>query len=385
MATSDPKIISELLLAAARHKSGADWFDQHKPAEVDWSIAIDRARDHGVMPLLNHMLAPQSQVVGDRLQPLMQSVRLNHMRNMQLLAELRKLNGLLRAAGVRMLPYKGPTLALIAYGDLSLRMAGDLDLLVAPADIPAAEQVLTANGYVRDAGQADADHASAHDHHLSFTHPERRIMIELHWRVVGELFSFEPEFDALWERGSYLTVADDQLRIMSPEDTLVVLAAHGMKHFWSRLGWICDIAELVRRFTPEQWDSALARAKELGGQRIVALAVQLANDVCQANGPKMSRSICKRSAQLQRHLFRHRDDESVVSRGMRMELAGGGRLSSLLFHLRMRERGRDGWKYVFHRVFTPTAIEREWINLPWFLKPLYFTVRPIRLVAQKFA
>jgi hypothetical protein len=43
-------------------------------------------------------------------------------------------------------PFKGPALAVQAYGDLSLRQYDDLDLLIHEADVPRAYQLLIANG-----------------------------------------------------------------------------------------------------------------------------------------------------------------------------------------------------------------------------------------------
>ena len=374
---------ADLLTAAAQHRSSADWFDHHKSEVMDWPAAFDAARDHGVLPLLVQMLSPHSQLVGKPFTRAYQEVRLNHLRNMHLLAELGRIQKLFTTANIRVLPYKGPALALAAYGDLALRQAGDLDLLVAPENAPAAEQILAGAGYVVRPNQSSVTDASAHDYHREFQHPERQTIVELHWRVVGECFSFAPKFETLWQCGEDLAIGDHVSRIMSPQDTLLVLAAHGMKHFWSRLGWICDVAELMRRHPTADWQKTVDVAEQLGGKKIVLLAMQLAHDVC---GVELSidcpRSIRKASSQLRKHLFIRCSNEKQVTRGMRMELAGGGKAASLLFHWRMRERTRDGLTYVMHRMFTPTVIEKEWIDLPAALRPLYFLARPIRLALK---
>src|SRR5262245_54457784 len=41
----------------------------------------------------------------------------------------------LEALGIQVMPYKGPMLALDAYGDPALRLFNDLDILVAPTDV----------------------------------------------------------------------------------------------------------------------------------------------------------------------------------------------------------------------------------------------------------
>jgi len=62
--------------------------------------------------------------------------------------ELAAIAGLLDGHGVECVPYKGPTLALRAYGDLAMREFGDLDLLVRARDVLKAKSVLMGRGYV---------------------------------------------------------------------------------------------------------------------------------------------------------------------------------------------------------------------------------------------
>ena len=54
---------------------------------------------------------------------------------------------LLQESGIQAVPFKGPALAVQAYGDLSLRQYDDLDLLIHEADVPRAYSLLVANGY----------------------------------------------------------------------------------------------------------------------------------------------------------------------------------------------------------------------------------------------
>ncbi|HEY3839236.1 MAG TPA: nucleotidyltransferase family protein, partial [Bryobacteraceae bacterium] len=62
--------------------------------------------------------------------------------NMTLTAELFRILGLFNKSGIEVIPFKGPTLAVAAYGDLSLRMFADLDILVSEQDLDAAVDTL---------------------------------------------------------------------------------------------------------------------------------------------------------------------------------------------------------------------------------------------------
>ena len=74
----------------------------------------------------------------------LRSAHAENARHALLLAgELRRLMGALQAAGVSALAYKGPALAVRAYGHLALRTYSDLDLLVAPSSVPVSYTHLT--------------------------------------------------------------------------------------------------------------------------------------------------------------------------------------------------------------------------------------------------
>jgi hypothetical protein len=86
----------------------------------------------------------------------------------------------LEAAGIRVLPLKGPLLAADVHGDTGLRETSDADLLVGRENLETAAGILQATGY---AAPGDAIRAGGlPDLHLTMTHPSRPT-IELHWRI----------------------------------------------------------------------------------------------------------------------------------------------------------------------------------------------------------
>ena len=73
---------------------------------------------------------------------------------------------------------------------------------------------------------------------------------------------------------------------MAPEDLLLILCVHGAKHYWSKLGWICDVAELLRVHPGLKWTALLLQAKQLGGRRILFLGLFLAHVLLGAGLPE---------------------------------------------------------------------------------------------------
>jgi hypothetical protein len=72
--------------------------------------------------------------------------------------------------------------------------------------------------------------------------------------------------EGLWERAIQRSICGVPVRILCPEDQLVHLCAHLHAHNYERLGWLSDLALLVRDFGAQlDWSSVLntVRIEEL--------------------------------------------------------------------------------------------------------------------------
>jgi len=114
--------------------------------------------------------------------------------------------------GFRVLPLKGPVLALQAYGSLELRHVGDLDLLIDPATVREADRILKNASYVRtspdyplSSGQAAAFMKIRKD--FSYVRPGTSIHVELHWRWSQNLHLLPISFGEVWSRREFVEFA----------------------------------------------------------------------------------------------------------------------------------------------------------------------------------
>ena len=73
---------------------------------------------------------------------------------------------------------------------------------------------------------------------------------------------------------------------MSPEINLLMLCMHGSKHMWSRLLWICDVAQLLASSPSLDWKEVTDEAKEAGLSRTLALGILLSHRVTGATVPQ---------------------------------------------------------------------------------------------------
>jgi len=56
-----------------------------------------------------------------------------------------------------------------------------------------------------------------------------------------------------------------------------MLCVHGTKHFWDRLAWIVDVAELITA-QPVDWEESLQIAAGMKSTRVLLLGLYLAHE-----------------------------------------------------------------------------------------------------------
>ena len=84
---------------------------------------------------------------------------------------------------------KGPVIAADLYGDISLRTSRDLDILIPITHFERAEKLLLSLGYEKEPVLSVLNDWKWRDHHIVYFHPQKCIMLEIHWRL--ERFSIE--------------------------------------------------------------------------------------------------------------------------------------------------------------------------------------------------
>jgi hypothetical protein len=349
--------------------------------DLDWGYLLRAAGAHGTAPLLYWHLdrvAPDA-VPAPALDSLRQRVLDNARHNLLLTAELLELLRVFAAHGVRAIPFKGPTLAALAYGNLALRQFGDLDLLLCRTDLPRARGLLAAEGYRSDLRLAPAQEEAylTSIGQMPFVKEGQGILVELHAAIMPRDFHFPFGLERLWPRLRPVSLAGREVHAPAAEDLLLVLCAHGTKHAWACLGWVCDVAELLRANPEMNWPAVVAGARSLRCERILALGLLLAHDLLQAPVPaglvrraRSSPAARGLAAQVGRQAFREADGRP-------------GGLRDALFQLQARERLGDGLRYAISLALAPTVADWTSVRLPGPLSFLYHLVRPARL-AKKY-
>jgi hypothetical protein len=369
-AWTPPTAEAHLLLAVAR--AWVAGTPLAAPAAMDWNAFASLAEAHGLLPLVDHVLRAAGVP-----HPLHARATERVRGTFHLTGELLALSDAFEAAGVVAVPYKGPVLALQAYGSLAMRQFTDLDVLVRPGEMERASAVLHARGYepayqftpVQDAlfRRVDGDYP--------FAHPETGVLVEVHTRVSSRRFLAELETDDLVAGARPLALGGREVPALATEDLLLVLAVHGSKHRWYRLEWVVGIAALLRRH-PVDWPALLERAARAHALRVLLLALVLARDLAGARLPPAvaeradaDRVVARLAGQVLREMFAlHADPEET--RG------------NLLFNLRAKDGWVDRARYAARWAIIATPEDWSAVPLPDVLFPLYTLVRPLRLLAR---
>ena len=349
---------------------GPDWFEFARLTE-----------HHGIGPLVYRSLSafPHS-VPGPVLQQLLRDYQRNAQKNLRLTHELIRILDCLDSHGIPAIPYKGPVLAKAVYGDIALRRFCDLDILIHATDVPGAMAAVHELGYTPtlDLNEAEQSAHVAAGHEWPFDGLLGNNLLEIQWRVLPRFYAVEFSIDDLFERASRVDLGGRSVPALAPEDLLLVLCVHTAKHVWSRLSWLCDVAETMRS-QPIDYISAYRSAEELGIERIVAVSFLLQNQLLGVPVPMPFLKNMENDPAIERL--------AEVAQQVLMGSAEYDTQSIDYFRLMvgLRERFQDQFRFLLRLIFTPSVGEWSTVRLPACLFPLYHGIRVFRLMARFLA
>src|SRR5262245_5919958 len=290
--SSGHKLELELLLQASHmvvSSSGEARMRNLLGQEIDWEFLFQTAHYHRVVPLLYHTLSRLSPglVPEHAMATLRKRFQSNTQHNLFLCSELIQVLDLFDRHQIRAIPYKGPMLAAVLYGDVSLRQFGDLDIIVPASKVEEARGLLISRGYEpeKEITGPELRRAIQHDKDLILRR-NGGITVELHWGITAHPDPIDFSPDLLWKNLKTLSIAGRAVTMHAPEDLLLILCIHGGKHRWEYLVWLCDIAELIRCCPTLNWTHVIEDASSVGGKRILLLGVLLARDLLGAELPE---------------------------------------------------------------------------------------------------
>ncbi|WP_423605561.1 nucleotidyltransferase domain-containing protein [Sphingomonas sp. MS122] len=249
---------------------------------IDWPRVERIARRHRVTALVqNGLIGPGMAVPDATAQRLADEARRLRMTALAMAREAVLLQDAFDAAGCPALFVKGASLGVLAYGDIGLKQAWDIDLLTTPESAAHGRAILERNGY------ALVEPASLDGHRFKLfmelakecvlVHPAKRIAVELHWRLVDNPHLL-PGVDARSPTQA-VAIGAQQLRTLTDTELLAYLTVHGTRSAWVRLKWLADVAALLSRYEAAELDGLYRRLHALGTGRAAGVALLLCHQL----------------------------------------------------------------------------------------------------------
>lgn len=265
-------------------------------AKIGWPDFLRWVDRHRVAPLVYQNLRRYggNSVPASAMSVLRSRFESNAHQSLVNATELVRLSKLFQENGIAFIPLKGSVLALQVYGNLAMRHAGDIDLLVAPSQVDLADRLLQIS-YRRIMPGFRLSPAQRRRflrlmHHFGYLHDQGNLRVELHWRSIHNQPPHVMDLNWLISRASTVAVAGSKLPALSLPDNVLYLCGHGRHHFWFRLFWLVDLAEIMRGNPEIDWPRLMTLASDAGMMRPLALGVILAHELLDVPLPEAIRT-----------------------------------------------------------------------------------------------
>jgi hypothetical protein len=330
------------------------------PSDTDWQTLRRLADENGVLLLVyRQLLASSADMPGHFRDAAFES----RVAAESLAAALEVLLEDFAGQGIEVMPIKGPALALALYNDSALRQSNDLDLLVRRDDFQASEALLFRSGFVA------LGPASEHDRVFL----REGLLVELHFEYPYPRF-FRFDIDGIWSRSQPAYFRGKPSRTMSKNDLVLYLCAHGVKHGFSRLIWILDLARALEGWEPADYRELMRQAQRQGLQPWLLLGCQV---VCTMFPQQLPTALEEVIAASPAALERAR----MVAARLFSECPEVGVNDCHRFYLQAEPNPFKRWRYRL-RYIAPTHTDNLWARSHHILPQLMVILRPFLLLRK---
>jgi len=348
----------------------------------DFESLFHTTKAHGLVGVVYHATKRLSHTETPLLEKFQEKLKAYYLhvskRNMLLISDLLKITKLLTQHHIEVVHFKGPSLASICYGDITLRQFGDIDILIQPKDKERAFALLQKHHYIPEIEITPTNSRLLFSSlNVLGVSSASSLFIEVHWELFPKNYAIVFPQEMLWEEERHLELYRTSLRTLPLESYLLYLTIHGSKHLYERLLWLYDIERFITTYKEDIcWEKLLKEAKKMGVYHLLLMTLSLVEELllCQLpeeiltkiyNTPKIK--------SIQEKIVQHYQDKNFSQKKNLY-------LFSLFFTA--RERKRDKLKFLF---LAPFALKSDDIKTLLLPKPLFFLyplLRPLRLLRK---
>ena len=340
--------------------------------ELSWPRILRQARVHGVFPLISRNLEKLGflGVPPEVCTELTAADRLNAARNGLFVRALTRVLKRFGEAGVPVIPLKGVALAQSLYGDSSLRVCSDVDILIQRRAVAQAFDLLLSDGYERGEAHVEPSDIELLLHsniEYGFVTKAGRVpsLLELHWDIAWRWRGDSAAPDDLWAEAERREFWGVDAYALSTEWEILYLAVHAARHRWQALKWLVDIHEACS-VRAVDWAKLGDKAKRLGWEEVLGVTLSICHALL---GTPVPDELARRDPPRWLRVF----PESPAQPGLWQEALVATRLLGGL---------SAKLAYLGRLLFLPTIRERQLLRLPFPIDLLYYPMRPLRLAGR---
>lgn len=195
----------------------------------------------------------------------------------------------LAADGIEHMVLKGPALAHLVYPHPSLRIFGDLDLMVRERDMAAAHDCLVRLGFVPELEPAQLPPKltpQTTTYELKYWHPTLQLLVEVHFDDLLNAGLASRDVEGFWSRAVTIDIQGTPTKVLALDDQLIHLCAHMHYHGYVRLNWFSDIAFIVRDHAAEvNWERLIETVRTEESQVAVYYSLRLLQQLLNIDAP----------------------------------------------------------------------------------------------------
>ena len=331
------------------------------PHDTDWHNLLGLAAENGVLALVYHSLLKQNAEM-----PAFFTASAREVQDAaeRMAAELEILLERFSKQGIEVLPMKGPVLAETLYADATMRSSNDLDLLVRSKDYPRAEALLLDMGF--------AACEAADDYHRMFQ--RNGLPVELHFDIASpRYFPFDAE--GVWNRAGRGEFRGKSMRVMAEDDLLFFLCMHGLKHGFSRMIWVLDVARALANIQACSYKELTQRAQRRGLEPWLLMGCEVVREMFPQQLPQAMDAVIAESPEVSARA--RRAVARLIAEGF--DVINDHKIRS--FYLQTERSARRRWLCRLS-FFQPSIEDYRWAERHRISRSLAPIFRPFRLLQR---
>jgi Uncharacterised nucleotidyltransferase len=222
---------------------------------IDWTRVLRIAHRHRVVGLVHRSIVSYGvDVPPDISLAFSTQAKKERSRATMAAMEAVRLNNAFKAAGIRAISLKGASIAMLAYGNLGLRQAKDIDFLIPQVSFAAMSDVMEIAGYLRTEPATSISEEGfrrwlGEAKGTEWKHRVTGMLVEIDWKLSLGPSSRSSQL-LLGKSQQVRILPDAELTTLSEDNLVLYLCLHGSSHSWFRLKWLADVGALLQARTP---------------------------------------------------------------------------------------------------------------------------------------